>query len=194
MQLVAALMTDRPSGADVTRALRPHVHVEACPNRRRLLALLRRVDVAAVIIELRSSRSDTNAAFITTLRQQHPALPIIGAVRLRPDELRDIVVAARKGITDVLVLGHEDPWLVVRTFVSGAADARRAVLDALSPIVPACAWPVVEYCVANARRGLGADQLARAFGVPRKTLDRRLARGGLPGPATTLTWIRLLLV
>jgi transcriptional regulator GlxA family with amidase domain len=77
--------------------------------------------------------------------------------------------------------------------MSGSAEARAVVLDALATFVPTSVWPILEYCVANASTVHGVEELARAFGVPRRTLARRLGRAGLPAPATTLVWLRLLL-
>jgi AraC-like DNA-binding protein len=193
MQLVAILIGDPGSRAAVAASLRPHAHVQTCLSRRRLLAVIRRFAVGAVVLGLRTSRSEMNAAFVSTIRQRRPDLPIIGVVRLRADDAREIVLAARAGMSDVILLGQDEPWAVVRRFLSGKADARAVVLDALATSVPTCVWPILEYCVANASTVRNVEELARAFGVPRRTLARRLSRAGLPGPATTLVWLRLLL-
>lgn len=86
------------------------------------------------------------------------------------------------------------PVLVLCPFAPAAGDdcvARRVLAD-LEGVVPAPARPALEFCVTQARQRLTVDGVARALGMHRKTLRRRLKGAGLPGPLQLIGWCRLL--
>jgi hypothetical protein len=78
MQLVALLIGDSRIRDAVAAALRAHAHVQRCLSRRRLLTVTHRCTVAAVVLGLRTTRGEMNVAFVNTLRQRYPVLPIVG--------------------------------------------------------------------------------------------------------------------
>jgi AraC-like DNA-binding protein len=193
MQIVGLLSTDPSTRQAVAASLQPHVRVQICLSRRRTVALIRCFEAAVVLVELRSATGETNAPFISALRLRWPRLPILGLARLRSDDVREIPIATRAGMSDLLLLGYDDPWTVLRRFAAEATDAPTLVLEALTTCAPTSVWPIFEYCLTKADAVTSANELARAFGVARRTLARQLARAGLPGPGTTLVWLRLLL-
>ena len=195
MHLVGMLIRDHVVRTIVHDALRQTLHVGTCESPQRILLLLRRVQVSAVLIDLVDNHGRSSAPFISTIREQHPALPIVGVLHPKTFDWRKMVPAVRAGISEILVIGVDDIGSVIRAIcVDTGADAGvTAVLGVLAPHVPAAACPILEYCLRGATTALSTKQLAAALGVPRSTLNRRFKRAGLLSPGSLLMWTRLFL-
>jgi AraC-like DNA-binding protein len=179
----------------VAAALEPHVRVQVCLSRRHLLTELPRMGVAAVLTELRDVHGRSAAPFIATLISRLPGTPVIGMARLRAGEQREVAAATRAGMCEVVFVDYESPWCVVRPLVARAPveTAMSAAVGALGSQVPDSLRPIVEYSLRYASASLTPDRLARACGLPRRTLTRRLAAAGLPAPGALVSWTRLCL-
>lgn len=195
MHLVAVLIPDQVVLGAVHTALRQTFHVGNCDTPHGILALLRRVQVSAVIVDLVDGHGLSSAPFISTIREQHPALPIIGVLLPKTVDWRNLVPAVRAGISEILVIGIDDVVSVVRSICAdeGTDAVVATVLGVLAPHVPAAACPILEYCLRGATTALSTKQLAAALGVPRSTLNRRFNRAGLLSPGSLLMWTRLFL-
>jgi AraC-like DNA-binding protein len=164
-----------------------------CSTHRRLLAFLKRVPADAILVELRDLRGRSAVPFVAGLHVTHPPIPVIGVVRVRAGDAREVVAAARAGIRDVVIADYEDAWSVVRRALKEPAiqGAVTRASEALGPYVPASSWIIVDYCLRHTRPAVTPDHVSRALGIPRRTLARQLARAGLPSPAALISWTRL---
>jgi AraC-like DNA-binding protein len=191
---VAVLVRDPKVRATLTHKLSGRVQVRECGTVHRLLELLRNTRVSAVVTDLRGTGGTHADGMIHTLRERYPSLPIICVAQPTQGELRELLRAARAGITDVIVPGVSDVGEVVGHALS-PPDRERAmasVLSAVTALAPAASRPILEYCVRHAKLGFSAKQLSGAMAVSRSTLGRRMADAGLPSPGALLTWSRLL--
>lgn len=71
---------------------------------------------------------------------------------------------------------------------------RAAIAERVARVVPASVRHVVRYAVEHGDRPRSVTQLAAAVGIPRKSLDRRLAENTRVTARALLTWGRLIAV
>lgn len=176
------------------RALTGHARCHVCSHPKRLLALVRKLRPAAVLLDLGSAREHVASRFFRQLRQQFPSVVAVGCVRLAVADIHALPGAVAAGITDIAVIGHDDIGAVVDGALKRMGDEAdlRAVLRAIAPHVPAAAWTTIRECGRAAARGLSVTALARELGMSQRTLLRRLVQWGLPRPAALIGWLRLL--
>ena len=201
MSDLVALILDREARARVTAGTRGVARVVFCET---VVEVHRAVEsawsggtrVGAVIVEPRDSAGAPCDALIATLRRRAPAVPVLAYCSPTASGSADILAAARAGVSGLLLRGHDDVGIALRSALASAGDdcAARHIMRELGVVVPAGARPIVEHCVLHARSALTVSGIARALGVHRKTLVNRLAAARLPGPQTVVGWSRLLLV
>ena len=194
MHSIALMVSDREAQHELAVQLGPHVTITACVARSDLLAVIVREPIAVVITELTDLHGVSAAPFIRSVRLVKPNLPIVGVVHRSLRDLHEIAPAARVGLTDFTILGHENPWNVIRSMceVTSRERTEAAVAALLKPIVPPDAWPLIEQFIAGANRCNNVSQLCRSLGVSPRNLARTLDRIGLPASHAVLSWIRLI--
>lgn len=195
MDVVALLVRDPQMRTWLAHELSGYVHLRECGSPQRLLDFIRRERAAAVVAEVGGTAGAQVSLMIDTLRERHPSLPVVGIARPLQAELREILQAARAGISDVIVVGVSDAREVVRHVLAPADSGRaaEAVLSEIMILAPGGSWSILEYCVRHAKLGFSAKQLGAAMAISRSTLGRRMTRAGLPAPGTLLVWMRLLM-
>ena len=133
--------------------------------------LLQRTDTGVVVLDLKDWSVESSGQFIRGIRRRFPAMPVIGIVHPDPGGLRRIVPAVRAGITEIALVGIDDLTAIV---LSAQTDAyAHAVASVISHVAPALATDgraIVEYCVRQARRGIGVKQLCAELCQSRSTL------------------------
>jgi AraC-like DNA-binding protein len=125
-------------------------------------------------------------------RTRYPALPIYCFSPLEPAIVRQAAALAQAGVNDIVLRGFDD----IERLLDGAALAERHAMAALNSVINASARDavgfVLEHCVRRSAEPLSAMTLADELGMHPKTLLRRLARSGLPGPGALISKCRLL--
>jgi AraC-like DNA-binding protein len=195
MLRVLAAIADPIARRAVREALMPHSHVEICATRREVLDRLRQIDAGAVLTDLQPEHGLSAAQFAGRMSALSPSVPLVAVARVSEGDLRALLPAARAGVSELIVVGVDDPWTVVRrvarspVFDSCVVD----VIAAMRYLVREANWPVVEYCIRSSRAGVTVVQWSQEAGIRRNTLLVRLTSAGLPPPARLLSWGRLLI-
>jgi AraC-like DNA-binding protein len=192
--LVVALVRTPDRRARLIEALRERAVVQFCDLVEELRALVMQPRVQAAIVEPRDRDGTSTAPAVAATKQNFPLLPVVGYVAAGEDVSRDVIVLARAGIDDLLIFDASDSRHAIREVVSTSRTLCCAMwaMAELAPLVPEALRGVVEYCLTNAARSLTVPEVARAYGLHRKTLANRFAQALLPPPSTFISWCRLL--
>lgn len=200
LTVVVALVWERAAQTRISEAVRGFARVEYCGRVGELRSAVERVyragcRVGAVIVDVRDREGTPSAGAIASLRQQLPAVPVLAYCSPAPTSSADLLAAARAGVSGVLLRGHDDVGVALRSALESAGDdcAARHIMAELDFALPRSARPVVEHCVLHGREPLTVACVARALGVHRKTLVNRLSASGLPEPRCVIAWCRLCL-
>lgn len=196
MRTVIALILDREARARIvagTRNVGVAEFVETAAEARRACV---EHSPAVVIVEPRDREGTSTAALIADLRRDFQTVPVLAYCAAGPAVAADILAVARAGVSGLLLRGHDDVGLALRSALAAAADdcAARHILRELEDAIPRSALPLFEHCVLNGRRPLKVAAVARDLGVDRKTLVNRLHALGLPSPRIMIGWLRILVV
>jgi AraC-like DNA-binding protein len=160
-----------------------------------LAQAVRMLPVDVAIVDPRIGTS-IEAAPVRELVGRYPTLPIVVYTLLTPDTLRATVELARAGIEHVVLRGFDDeprrlrdlverlPARRLSTIVLGALEER---LTEAPPLLRAAMTRLFE--APHAFRHV--DDLARAAGMTRRTLDRWLGRAGLASARMIMVSARL---
>lgn len=136
------------------------------------------------------------SAMPSTFRRIQSAMPmsiIVLYCRVAPDVARLLLVAGRLGIDRVAFRGYDDLGRAVRDAVherryARAVDHIVARLELSDDRVSLVVAEVIRHAF---DAPVAVEQLAREFGIDRKTLHNRLRAAGLPSPAAVISWSRL---
>jgi AraC-like DNA-binding protein len=167
---------------------------------REVEGIVRREAVDAVVVDPAPggvSRVDEVRALIAA----HPSVPVIAYTTLTPQAMRAIVTLAQGGLEHVVLHRFDDEprrFLGLLERLPGhalgeellrrlAARAGRSMAD-----LPHAVWRAVERLVRTPNRFLGADDLAAAAGVTKRTLYRQFEAAGFASPRTMVLGARLL--
>jgi AraC-like DNA-binding protein len=134
-------------------------------------------------------------ALTRTLRDQHPAVPVLLYAPLTAAASRAVVTLARAGATNVIIAGHDDlshsvaPILARAASICAAEDAYRKLSAVASPAVAA----ILNYALRYGARAPTVADAAAALHVHRKTLSAWCHSSGAPSPRVLVTWCRLII-
>jgi AraC-like DNA-binding protein len=164
-----------------------------CETETELRLVMHRHSLASVVIDL-GERAFDPAEVVATIRTRFRSLPVLGLVRW-PFDVRHILPATRAGLTDIVVLGHENAWDSIQRVLKGSHEVTSAiaVLDVLAPCLSAESCSLVAHALRLAKSRATVEQLAFSAGLSPKTLQRRVARYGLGSPSELLAWCRIFL-
>jgi transcriptional regulator GlxA family with amidase domain len=105
------------------------------------------------------------------------------------------VELVRAGANELVRSGFDDVGVVLRAALTSAhvSCTAQLVRCEVAQLIPARVSDIVDYCLDNGGHSLNVAQLARALGIDRRTIVRRLTEARLPGPQEMIGWCRVLL-
>lgn len=192
--MLAALVLDREGRARIQEAVRPVGSTRFVERADDLVAVIGDPDIRTVLVEPYDRDGRSLEATVRALHAGYPSLAILAYGAMRAGALSDALVLVRAGAHEVVIRGHDDEGVVLRTALERAADRCTAELVAreLAPHIPESVRPAVQACLENPSQLSNVTELARTLGVHRKTLVNRLRTAGLPPPSELIGWCRVL--
>jgi AraC-like DNA-binding protein len=130
---------------------------------------------------------------VGAIREAQPGLIILVAA-IDPDRL-DWMSIARTGVDDVVIVGGETNAWQLGQLVANRRTVpvpEEAVRGFLATKPTGFITTFVSWCLRNAMSPKSVPSMARWFGIPERTLRRRLRNDGLPSPALLWKCARLL--
>ena len=133
---------------------------------------------------------------LRTLLGRYPTLPVVLYASLTPESLKATVELAKYGVQHVVLRGFDDEPGRLRELLSRLAAYRlsESVVRGLTPYL-ADAPPLLARAIArlfeSPHRFHSVEDLARAAGMTRRNLDRRLERCGLASARMLILGARL---
>ena len=161
---------------------------------RELLSQCAECDPRLVVLELGTSLLEHPAALVQSVRQVSPAAFIFGYCVLNANLSPMLLEAARGGIDALAIEGCSDLTtdlmcgLEVRPTLWQWRNLSSLLNGRLHPI----AMPVVSVMASGGGGVPNVSQIARLLGVSTRTLERRFASGGVPGPKRLTDLVRCL--
>jgi AraC-like DNA-binding protein len=192
---IAALVFDAETLARLRDAAGRRFLVAACESWDAVVALIAGGRAAAVLTEPRDRGNVSIAPRVRLLREGYPSIPVIGYIRGSRTISRDILDLARAGVNELVHAGFDDVGVAFRAALASASASCIAerLLSELSPAIPPAVWGLVAFCVERANAPLSVRELAHAFAVDPRTVERRFRESGMPSPREVIGWARLLL-
>ena len=134
---------------------------------------------------------------IVGLRRRYASLPIVVYTALSPTTLQGVVELARNGVSQVLLYRFDDEPArllaeVERVAGSALPDAVLGQLRGQLGRLPPPLAAVVQRLLRQPQEFETGEDIARASGVPRRTVYRAIEDAGLASPATLVKGARLL--
>jgi AraC-like DNA-binding protein len=159
-----------------------------------LLAILER-PVDLIVLDPRTS-GGLELGQARELLARHPTLPVVVYTTLAPDSMRATVTLAKLGVQHVVLHGYDDEPERFRQMLRAlpAAQFSEAVLRHILPRVeraPLLFIRAVTRLFEAPQEFMDVDELARASGMTRRSLDRLFARNGLCPARTMILVARL---
>lgn len=195
VQRVVALVLTRERRARIVAGVGRAATVCFCQQRDELAALAAHPSTVVVITEARDANQAPVAPIVARVTAGRSCVPVIAYVACPGTPPNDIVDVVRAGASDLIREGFDDAGVAFRAALRTAVvrAAASLVTRDVAPVAPPSVWPVIAYALAHADRDLTVVELARALGVHRRTVARRLRAVGVPGPRALICWCRLLL-
>ena len=114
----------------------------------------------------------------------HSDIPVVGYVSVSPEGMRQAMALSLMGVRRIVLRGHDDQPAALRALLESArADTLASqMVAAITPILVGLPDPLARAIQAAFREPQGfrtANDLARAAGIPPRTLSRLLARADL---------------
>lgn len=192
---VVALVLGRQRRARIIAGVGSAGPVCFCQHRDELSVLAAHPETAVVITETRDSDDAPVAPVVARLTAGPRLVPVIAYVAWPGTTPDDIVDVVRAGASDLVREGFDDTGIALRTALRTATvhTAARVIARDVQHVVPVAVWQVVEYVLARADRDLSVADIARALGIHRRTVARRLKAAGVPGARSLIRWCRLML-
>lgn len=195
--ILLALVLGTEERRRVSDAVRDRAQVRFVERIEELLFNLRSETrpILALLVEPTDRDNRKLAGTVCSLKQQMPALAIIGYCRIGHEHSASIRELAAAGVHELVFRGVDDSGVVLRSIVGSAVQACAAevILVRTLPLLPTPLHPFIKFCIANPQNAHTVGEVASALGVNRKTLVNYCARASLPPPASLLAWCRLLL-
>jgi AraC-like DNA-binding protein len=131
---------------------------------------------------------------VDELRSMFPTIALLAYCALTADAMRRVARAGRAHLNGVIIRGIDDAGPQLRAVLSEAEDESVAatVMAMVADTAPKSVWPVLQYCLRNARAQLTVEEVALALDVTRQALAKRLDQAGLPAASSLVAWCRLL--
>jgi AraC-like DNA-binding protein len=173
--------------------LRGTATIARCLTRRSLLVRARAEQVHAVFVSIAEPSGGPIGPFLTHFRSAFPTVPCVVVAHPRPADTRLIAPALRAGADQVLLIGIDDGREVLCSLLHTLADDDRLIESMATRRLRPNAAFLFNLCCRCARVGTGRAALAAQLGVESRGMERLFDTAGLPSPARTIAWARLLI-
>ena len=192
LMLVAALVPGPTSRRNIQRGAAGVARVRFCETPSELISVASTLWVSGFLLDAIGPPGTRTESLVTRLRHRFAHVPVLIYCDLSAQSVRRIPPLTRAG-ADALVLSCEVTE-ALGSALRSAARVRRAdrVLESLRQLIPPVAYPVMTHCLTHPRSSLTAASAARALGVSRRTLTRRLSAACLPPAGELVGWCRLI--
>jgi AraC-like DNA-binding protein len=192
---VVALVIGRDARARILGALAPRFRVRFCDRCEEIWELCADPATVALITRPRDAAGECVAPCVARVHAGLPTVAVIAYVRWTETSGREVLELARAGVTDIVREGFDDTGHALRAAIADASIARAAseIRGEVLAVVPAETRSIFGWLLDHAQENLDVDALARALGVDRRTVTRRLHVAGLPTPRIAIGWCRLML-
>jgi AraC-like DNA-binding protein len=178
---VAATLQERLDGATTIRRL-------STPTQ--LVALVQRVPVIAVVLEISRAWQSASLTAAYLLRRHGPTIPVVAVTTLSTEHIRLVVAVARRGLDDVLILDADDDRAIAKVI------DRSALCHALERILSASkseeGTELVAATIRSTLSGGSILDLAASLGMSERSLQRAFRSSHLPPPREVRSWIRVI--
>jgi len=170
-----------------------HVRVRDWPE---LRAAIRSAPPNAVVVldPMAGGQNGAPARELRAFLDEFAYVPVIAAFETR-NQHRQLILLARWGLADVISLDLERPAEALRQRVQEVQHwaLRRLVQRSIPGGTSAAASSLLLASTEVVCRTGDVEDLAREFGVTRRTASRWFSRAKLPPPRRVLAWMRVLL-
>lgn len=191
---IGALLLDRRLASYCARAFGSGAIAALCDDTDEVCSLSKGVRLDAVVVTACDERGKSTGPHVQRIVGALPEVPVIMLAEMDPTHIRALVSAARFGISDVVLLGHDNALTVARRCVdrskASAIRLHQSVMDVIPPGVRA----EVLACVCCNASEASVSAVAQSLGITRRTLAKRLAEAHLPPAGALISWGRLLAV
>lgn len=193
---IVALLDDRVVRARLEAALRDRATIHFSNDAVALLGDIARVRAVAVLLPVCARCGTSTAPIARRIRRAFPSVSLIGFVGAGRRPASEILDLARAGLHALIFDAADEGTLAVRAAISDAVH--RCAVDSIATSMlhwmPRRLHAVARECLEQARTQSSVETVARALGVHRRTLNKRLTQAQLPPPRVLLAWCRVLLV
>jgi AraC-like DNA-binding protein len=129
----------------------------------------------------------TSSTQLAACLASHTDIPVVGYVSVSPEGMRQAMALSLMGVRRIVLRGHDDQPAALRALLDSArADTLASqMVAAITPILVGLPDPLARAIEAVFREPQAfrtANDLARAAGLPPRTLSRVLARADLASP------------
>lgn len=161
--------------------------VEHCLHPEHLPRRLRLAPPSAIVLPLRPGAAPAAEATIREVRALCPEVPVVVFCPPAPDGAA-VLAAARAGAEHFAFAPADDLTRVLRRVIGprGRSTSARNAAESRIDALPSLARRLLEVAMRHDPPPTRVPALARAMGLPTRTLRRMLARRGWPPPKTLL--------
>lgn len=151
--------------------------------------------VSCVVTELRDADGVRVDATLRRIHERFPALPVLVSMPFDPDAMREVVdIVARIGPIRLVIRPFEDlaSAMLQAAAVAPEEPATRALLALLGRYATRSLQRVIEVVSEVPHTAPSVTEVCRRAHLPRRTINDRLRRAGLPTLERLLGWSRVL--
>lgn len=130
-----------------------------------------------------------------SLLQAYPSTAVVAALRVPPNAHELVRELGRRGIVQLIILGHDDtvPAIARRLRAARSRPLRSLLEEVLPPETSGRARAILDAAVEVVTTGGHGRDLAAALGLAPRTLVRWTGMAGTPPARLLLAWMRVLL-
>lgn len=196
MVSVVALVPE--SDAEARRRIRrvegDRVQLAFCEGVRELVGKVLSQQATLVLVPLEDAAGTCTRDTLRTLARRNPGAALVFLDDGRPLDPDITLELGALGISRALRVRAADFDVRLRSEVQRAlrTAVEFAVVEAVRDLLPPELVPFLEKSMELSVRPVKVREVARALGMPGRTLRHRLAMAGLPGPQRLVGWCRTL--
>ena len=148
----------------------------------------------AALVELVASEGDPTERALEIVKRLTPAVPVCAYIPLSPNEVREAVLLAGRGlVADVITIGEDLRARLKELLLrSHERSETAAVIDVWYDRVRPEAYQIVQACIEASGTAVTVTEVARRLNKSLRALERKAARAGLPPVRRVVKWCRLL--
>ncbi len=148
----------------------------------------------AALVELAASESDPAERALEMMKRLAPTVPVCAYIPPSPDEVREAVLLASRGLVADVITSGENLGARLRELLlrSWERSETAAVIDVWYDRVRPEAYQIVQVCIEASGTATTVTEVARRLNKSPRALERQAAGAGLPPVRRVVAWCRLL--